>query len=573
MKRYKLVILSLLVLFAGSCTNLDENMYDQVSGENYYNTRMDVLRAVFRPFEHAYWSVCSRQVIEELSADQVATWKKDDWWEDGGRWSRLHYHTWEVEDEVLKTEWDGCYVGIMQCCNIIDDLNRLKPEKFGFTKEEFEELKSQCRTLRAWFYIRLLGTYRNVPLAVSANPTLNSSGQVSPADLFGFIEKELKECIKALGVKAGDAGNGTKQGQWNKASAAALLVRLYLNAEKWIGEDRYEDCALYAEKILDGDYGRYGLGSTWDEVFDWQNENCPEVLFAFPSAKGYSHHVYSGDMFWWTVPARTISKYLGDEKAGNGDHNCKYGLAPSLAPDGTPYVTELGRPVAKFKKYPEDYRLGLYRNLGNSSREGMMLYGYLEYQENGQTKRVVSPTGGYDLYLRDMVGNFKDLAPDEIPEDQTSNMVSGDHNSGWRYVKYPLYRDNDEGQMQSDYVEIRLAEIYYSLAECKFRKGDVQAAGKLLNEVRKRNYPSSSLADYLYFPEGPVELSESELIDEWGREFLSEGRRRTDLIRFNKFCTGVWWDKHPDADSHTEIMPLHRDVLNSNPALKQNPGY
>lgn len=574
MKHYRILIVAIIVALCGvSCTNLDEKIYDQVSSDNYYNTKMDVIRAVYRPFEHAYWSVCSRQVIEELSGDLVATWKKDDWWEDGGRWSRLHYHTWTIDDEVVKTEWEGCFTGIMQCNYVIDDLNSLNPEKFGFTQNEFKGLIAQCRTLRAWFYIRLLGTYRNIPLAISRDMSKNSVGQIPPKDVFDFIEKEVTECVGLLPVKEGAAGNGLAEGQWNKASAAALLVRLYLNANKWIGTDRYADCEKYAQKILNGEYGTYSLGKTWDEVYDWDNENCPEVLFAFPSAKGYSHYVYSGDMFWWTVPARTIANYLGDTKAGNGDHNCKYGLAPSLAPDGTPYTTELGRPVAKFKKYPEDYRLKLYRNLGNSKREGMMLFGYLEYQENGVTKKVVSPTGGYDLYLRDMVAQFGNLAPDKVPADQTSDMLHGDHNSGWRYCKYPLYADDDEGQMESDYVEIRLAEIYYSLAECKFRAGKVSDAAKLLNEVRKRNYPASTWPEYLYSPDGAAQLTESELLDEWGREFISEGRRRTDLIRFNKFCTGSWWDKTPDKDSHTEILPLHRDVLSSNTELKQNMGY
>lgn len=566
-----MMFLSGFMLF--SCTNLDETIYDQVSNDNYYNTRMDVIRAVFRPFEHGYYSVCSRQVIEELSGDLVATWKKDDWWEDGGRWSRLHYHTWTIEEEVLKTEWDGCFTGIMQCNYVLDDLDMLEPAGFGFTAEEFENLKAQCRTLRAWFYIRLLGTFRNIPLAVSRDISKNSEGQVSPEQIFTFIETELEDCIKKLDKKTGAAGNGTAQGQWNKAGAAALLVRLYLNAEQWIGEDKYEDCEIIAKNLLEGQYGSYSLGKTWDEVYDWQNENCPEVIFAFPSAKGYSHYVYSGDMFWWTVPARTIANYLGDTKAGNGDHNCKYGLAPSFAPDGTPYTTELGRPVAKFKKYPEDHRLKLYKNLGDNKREGMMLFGYLEYTENGVTKRVVSPTGGYDLYLRDAVANFGSTPPDETPADMTSDMTHGDHSSGWRYVKYPLYRDEDEGQMESDYVEIRLAEIYYSLAECLFRKGEIDEAGKLLNDVRSRNYPDAVVDDYLYAPEGPVILTEAELLDEWGREFISEGRRRTDLIRFDKFCSGVWWDKTADADTHTEIFPLHRDVLSSNRALKQNPGY
>ena len=44
----------------------------------------------------------------------------------------------------------------------------------------------------------------------------------------------------------------------------------------------------------------------------------------------------------------------------------------------TMYKYDLGMPIQKFKKYPDDERLKLYRNLGNSKREGMFLYGYLE---------------------------------------------------------------------------------------------------------------------------------------------------------------------------------------------------
>jgi hypothetical protein len=70
-----------------------------------------------------------------------------------------------------------------------------------------------------------------------------------------------------------------------------------------------------------------------------------------------------------------------------------------------------------------------------------------------------------------------------------------------------------------------------------------------------------------------VTLTEDELLDEWGREFFAEGRRRTDLVRWNKFSTGVWWDKTADADNHTEIFPIPRDFLGADHNLKQNPGY
>lgn len=34
-----------------------------------------------------------------------------------------------------------------------------------------------------------------------------------------------------------------------------------------------------------------------------------------------------------------------------------------------------------------------------------------------------------------------------------------------------------------------------------------------------------------------------------------------------------WWDKQPDPDDHTNIMPIGQAVLLVSPQLQQNPGY
>ena len=558
-----------------SCTDLDETLYDQVGSQNYYNTKKNVIAATFRPFEHAFWSIQSRHVLNELTADQLITPTRDGWWDDGGKWRRLHYHTWNVDDGGdAQTEWNGCFQGIMQCNVVIEDLDKLSPDQFGFSQDEFNNLKAQCRALRAWFYIRLLDAFRHVPLAVSFNDiSKNSEGQVEPKVIFDFIESELKESIELLAQKGSLGGNGTMQGQWTKAGAAALLVRLYLNAEVYIGEEHYNDCATYAQKILDGEYGPYQIAETWDAPFDWNNELCDEVIFAFPGSQGYSYWQYQGDTYWWSVPARA-RYYLKDSKAKAGDHNTKYAASPSYDLNGQLYSYELGMPVQNFRKYDGDYRMKLYKNLGNSKREGMFLFGYLEYtDDNGNVMKVRAPEQPYDLYIRDAVGKFQGMDPNQWPDDKTSTLPNGDHNSGWHFVKYPLYTDDDEGQMESDYCEIRLPEIIYSLAECKLRNGDTRGAAQLLNSVRKRNYPDDKLVDNLYAPDGRATLDEKELLAEWGREFFAESRRRIDLIRFGKFTSGTWWDKTPDADKHTEIFPIMRDILNSNHALKQNDGY
>lgn len=558
-----------------SCTDLDETLYDQVGTQNYYNTKSDVVRAVFRPFEHAFWSIQSRHVLNELTADQLITPTRDGWWDDGGKWRKLHYHQWNVEDGGdAQTEWNGCFQGIGQCNYVIEDMQTLSAEKFGFSQAEFDNLAAQCRALRAWFYIRLLDAFRNVPLAVSFNDmSKNSDGQVEPKVVFDFIESELKDCLTLLSKKESLGTQAQLQGQWTQAGAAALLMRLYLNAEVYIGEDRYNDCATIAQDIISGKYGAYELASRWDAPFDWDNDNCDEVIFGFPADQGYSYWQYQGDTYWWTVPARA-RYYFNDSKSKAGDHNTKYAASPSYDLNGELYTYELGMPIQNFRKYDGDYRMKLYRNLGNSTREGMFLFGYLEYvDENGATKRVRAPEQPYDLYIRDAVGKFQGMDPNEWPSDKNSSLPNGDHNSGWHFAKYPFYSDDDEHQMESDYTEIRLAEVYYTLAECKLRQGKTSDAAKLLNQVRRRNYPAENLGTVLYEPEGKATLNLKEMLDEWGREFFAESRRRIDLIRFGKFTSGTWWDKTPDADRHYEIFPLMRPILDANPALKQNPGY
>ncbi len=561
------------LMTASSCTDLSETLYDQVASNNYYNTKNDVIRAVLRPFEHGFWSIQNRHVLNEESADQLITPTRGDWWDDGGRWARLHRHKWLVTNGEAQSEFNGCYQGIGQANKVIEDLDKLSASKFGFSEDEFKNLRAQNHVLRAWFYIRLLDAFRNIYLSQSFyDQSKNSKEQVPPKEIFDFIEKDLKEALPELAKKTSLGGNGKLQGQWTQAGAAALLVRLYMNAKVYIGEDHFADAEQYAQDIIDGKYGTYAVADRWDAAFDWDNENCDEVIFAFPSS-GETHWHYKGDMYWWSVPSKA-NDWLHDTKSREGSHNIKYSASPSYNPKGEKYNYELGMPIAQFKKYPSDVRLKMYKNLGNGRREGMFIYGKIQYtDDNGNTQYLKDHHDQYTLDLRDAVGKFGGTDGSKWLDKAASRLEDGDDNSGWMFAKYPLYSDNEENQQfEADYCEVRLPEIIYSLAECKLRKGDTSGAAKLLNSVRKRNYPSSDWSTVLYAPEGAATLDMKEMLAEWGREFFAEGRRRIDLIRFGKFGN-AWWDKDADADNHTEIFPFHTEILNTHTGMKQNPGY
>lgn len=565
-------------VLASSCTDLSENVYDQVMSKNYYNTKNDIIQAVFRPFEHAYCSEYDFYEREELTADQFITPTRGTWWYDGGKWETLHRHAWTSIDEGWSWtgNWNSCYTGIGQCNLVLDDLSSLDPADFGLSAEEFDGFRGQLRTMRAYLYIRLLNDYRNCVLTRTSDAGVNNlpdnRKQVTPQVLFDFIESELKTSVDVLPVKTGTNGPGNSQGSFTKGAAAALLVRLYLNAEKWIGTDHYQDVITWCQRIRKGEFGQYTLAENWWEPFDWNNETCNEVIFGYPASYGTTswHMQNSPRTFYGRTLPYGSANYLDVE--GNGERNPKYALSPSYD-NSNPrqlFGYKLGTPVQKFRKYAGDKRFRQYRNTSVNTREGMF---FLEGKIPNKSGYAKDPDNKYELYLRDQVGQFLGTAEEGIISGtgKESKLGNGDFNSGLYCVKYPFYSFTGGYYIESDMTIIRYSEIYYSEAEALLRTGQADEAGKLLNEVRKRNYETfdSSIA---YEPEGSVKLNLDEMLDEWGREFIQEGRRRTDLIRFGRFQE-EWWDKPQDTDSHFELYPISRQALQQNRYLKQNPGY
>lgn len=564
-------ILLCIVMLAG-CTKLDEKPYDRITSDNFLQTKDDVYRDFLRAFEHAYWTIQSNQtfMVQENTTDELMTINRQGDWFDGAQYQRAHYHTWTPQDGFTSAPWQALYQGVNLATNSMEDLQAITdPSKFSMTAAELNGLIAELRTLRSWFNIRLLDFYRNIVIVEKVKGETQGPPQVPPQQAFNFIEKELKDAIVNLPTKESLGKNAT--GRWTKGSAAALLVRLYLNSKVYTGVDRFTDCALVCQDLIANKYGNYQLESRWDAPFDYNNAQSPEVMFGFPGSFSLTHwqyaEDYSGGMYWLMLPHQA-PRYFRFSDFGQG--NPKYALQPGRDVDGNEYSHTLGKPYIKFQRYPDDYRLKVYKNLGGSTREGMFLQGYLIYDNAGKIDTVRGNKGPYALYFRDAVGMFLDAKPGVSISDKESNMNHGDNNSGIPAIKYPFYPSNDPNKISSAYAEIRFAEIYYSLAECKYRAGDKSGAAILLNQVRKRNYPSGSTS--LYNVDGS-QLTNQEMLDEWGREFLVEGRRRTDMIRWGVFNSGTWWDKKPDGDKHTEILPIGIDVLNSSRQLKQNPGY
>ncbi len=573
LKNIKIAAIAGFAILSG-CTKLDEEVYDKVDASAFLQRRDDVIRDFLRPFEHAYWSIQGNDVfaVNEDSSDEFGTYNRQGDWQDGGYYQRMHYHSWTINDNFTSGAWTSFYQGIVLSTNSLQDMEGIQdPGKLNVTPTELADFKAELRTLRAWFHLRALDYYRNIQIVKEVKNQTQGGKQVTPQEAFDFIESELKTAIPDLPTRATLGVNGI--GRWTQAGAAAILARLYLNAKVYTGTDKFAECAVVCQEIIEGKYGAYALDTRWDAPFDYTNNQlASEVIYGFPSSLARTHWQYDGGMYFFGMTYDAAPLYCGFTDFGRS--NPKYALQPGRDVDSVEYTFQLGKPFVKFQRYPDDLRLKLYKNLGNSKREGMFLYGYLPYQRvvNGTNvaDTIKGNKGDYPLFIRDGVGMFLNTRPGKRIADKESNMNHADHNSGIFMVKYPVYPTTDANRITSAYAEIRLSEIYYMLAECKYRGGDKGSAAQLLNAVRKRNYPERTTS--LYNPDGS-QLTDQEMLDEWGREFLGENRRRTDLIRWGVFTSGTWWDKQPDADKHTEIFPIGRQIMNVNPQLVQNPGY
>ena len=359
----------------------------------------------------------------------------------------------------------------------------------------------------------------------------------------------------------------------NAAAAAALKARLYFNAESYIGEAMYDKAAQICQDIIDGKYGKYALDADWTKTFGFTNETSNEIIWSVPSE--YAKTETNAGYWVWQVPYN-YKNYLGGIE-GSGSNN-GIGLTPGLDPTGKPYTYKLGSPYRKF--HDQDIRKQPYVYLGNGEHRGMFIVGELVNPLNPEWTCTGSREyAGEVLTIVDQVGYFakvgkadKETGEVKYPtlESLPSTIAHAEENSCVRLMKRCPRPDVNEQNLRGnpDTPVIRLAEMYYILAECKYRLGDADGAAELINKVRARYFEGADPD-----PVTAGNLDKYRFLDEWMIEFLGEGRRRTDLIRWDAYVTEDWWDHKATNNPNLNRFPVQYQILGSNSLLEQNPGY
>lgn len=545
MKPVKYAVLAGCLLAMNACTNLKEKDYSEYITDNYYNNETEVLSAVLRPYTHTNaWITSSGQVgywrVSELAGDQLAWPIKGPDGQDNGNWIRLHYHTWYADEQSINWDpWRLMFTGLGYCNDPIANLSKRDPSAMGITASERDGLIAELKLLRAFYYIKLMDLYGNIPVVTAVGEPL-SPPTVKRADVFKFIESEILANIDAV-------PNLSKAtiGRMSKAGAYAMLAELYLNAEKWSGTARWDDCIAACDKLISSQAGSQTNGTmaldpNITATYSNTNDLSPEIIFsiAYDYQKSTFRCNFNSDFYHFNEQYM----YDGTQNGNNGII-----LIPGTY---TKYKDSDLRKKSWFYIGPQVY-------LTDSTKP---ILGIREY-------------AGKQINFVDNVRKNNTLQPGQDPNSLTSDMTTGEENSGVRFNKYKPGRQSDAHYFSNDWAVYRLSWIYFAKAEALMRKAGgtaTQDAVNLVNAVKQRAF---SAADWTNEAYTTSTLTMDELLEERGREFIFEGWRRQDLIRFGKFTTGSWWDHKPDNDPNKELFPIPYRQVAANKNLVQNPGY
>jgi len=552
MKKIIYAVAGLAAITLGACTKLDENVYDQLVSDKFYTNRNEILSAVLRPYTHANaWVTPADQrnwwELSELSSDQLAWPTKGRHGEDGGKWKRLHYHSWFENDDYINNAWLLMYWGMGLCSDPIEKISAREPAAMGITQEEKDSYLAELKLLRAFHYLKIMDLWGNVPITtVPASGVKVELPSTTPrAEVFAFIEKEIKDNID----KAPKLSKGML-GRMSQAGGYAMLVELYLNAEAWTGSPRWDDCVAAADMLISGQAGgqngAMALDGNINDQFKPTNHLSKEVIFsiAYDYIKANFEPSWASEFYHFKQ--REI--YGGGRNGNNG-----VVVIPGV------YTTYNN----------DDLRKTSWLRIGPQVRfeDGKPVTGSEEYTN----KQLV----------------FVDEIRRASQGGTSSTMSDGEENSGVRFDKYKLSNSvagikitgtdtvriaPDPEYNNTDWNVYRLSWIYFAKAEALMRKNGGSAtaeAVQLINDCKKRAYTTAAWANNAYTT---ASLTMDELLAERGREFIFEGFRRTDLIRWGKYTTASWWDHQPSSPTRN-LFPIPQQQRALNPNLAQNTGY
>ena len=503
-----MLFVPLQMVFIG-CTNLAEVPRDALTPDNAFHTDPEVLAGVASVYAGLRGTMWEYYNLSEISTDEMIVPTRGQDWYDNGRWLEIFKQSWNASSgsalEDMNGAWNNLFSGVARANLMIDVITKAGGPTAPATLAEL-------RTLRAWYYYRLMDFFGGVPLVTGTQ--VGASARVSRDSVFRFIEAELNASRTVLpATRPGD-----QAGRLTRGAADAILASLYLNAQVYTGTvsagglakgtARWQDAITAADRVINS--GVYVLESNWAKNFTPDNHDSKENIF-------FIAHTNSSPDLGMSLPMRTL-------------HYSQLNVQ--------------GGPWNGFAAIAETYRA--FDPADN--RRKMFLVGQ---QYSFDTGLPVKDRANNPLVFTDTIGNENAAAENEGP----------------RFNKFvPLPTALSGSSHPNNYPFFRLAEMYLIKAEGQNELGQTAAAITTVNAVRARQFSPAK-------PITAVTQSDvrAAIFNERLFELAAEGKRREDMIRAGTYLNARRFKAA--AAGNKILFPIPQTQIASNPLLVQNPGY
>ena len=450
--------------------------------------------------------------VNELTTDEAICA-----WGDPGI-PEFNFNTYDASHPMVEGFYNRLYASIAYCNHYLDVCAGVDATR-----------EAEVRFLRAMYYYFLMDCFGNVPFATELMATPPT--QIQRADLFKWIEEELLAVKDHLLAPAARKSTDDGYGRADQDAANLLLARMYLNAEVYTGSARWADAETYAEAVINGPHKLWTQGKN--------NWSAYQMLF------------------------------MGD----NGESGASVEAILPLLQDGvttTSYGTSMYVISSAWKDdmdTPENFGLDVNNCWAGNRARSQLLAKFFPANDAPEVAAAdMAVLAGDDRALFFGVGR-------ELVVNKPTEFTSGYSVAKYRNAYSTGATPHNNKFVDTDYFLMRSAEAYLIAAEADARQHNgVTQANKgtaFINALRERAHATKANSYTL-----------RQILDERSRELYFEGFRRTDLIRFGLYHTGDYmWDWKGGALAGSPfaatrcLYAIPAEDLNSNPNLKQNPGY
>ncbi len=543
-----IIVVMLMAAFNQSCTNLDEELYGEVTPENFFNTEEEILAALGAAYtQFGNWGSGDPYTLQNVTTDEVVVPTRGQDWDDGGDWRRWHLHSWTREDGGLNGGWNFGFGGVNTANRLIYQFQVLV-EDGAMDATVADAFIAELQVVRGFFYWQLIDMFGNVPLVTDFASAEASPPTVSRAEVFNWLVGDLEVAVPKLS-KLVDA---TTYGRMNYYAGQTLLAKLYLNAEVYTGTGQYAKAVTACTDVIDN--GGYNLTGNYFDNFSAGNSGTSEMIFAIPYDQVYYggfniavRTLHYASQYTYNLTAQPWNGFCSLEEFYNSYEDTDLRKGDAGTADGP--AIKRGNFIAGFQ-YNADGSQTLDDGADSDDPDGK----HLNFGSLGSGE-----------------GQINELGPQAYRQ------------AGVRIGKWEVEMGGHPDAMNNDYAVFRLADVILMKAEALWRQnpGDGGVL-PLVNEIRLR----AGVAD-LTTVDGPVsfdmtgpDVQGGELFNEMAREMFSESTKRQALIRWGLFDDVALWalpannpGDVPVGGEHTTLFPIHRDKIEANPNLTQNPGY